>query len=70
MPGHARAVEWECHDGVSRNANVVSQLFVCHAVGAANEAGNQILLFLDTAPGHDPFQRRVIAVIKLRDNLA
>ena len=55
---------------MSRNANMRSQLLVGHAVGATDESRNQVLLFFDPGPGHDPFKRGVIVVIELRDDLA
>lgn len=53
---------------MSRDANVICQLFVIHAVSAANESGNQILLLVDAAPGHDSLKCSVISAIELRDN--
>jgi len=52
-----------------RDANVIRQLLVAHAIGTANEARNQILLFGVPASGHDSFQGGVIVVITLDDSL-
>ena len=59
-----------CHDGMSREINQLFELLVGETISAVDQAGNQVLLFVDAGAGHTSLQRCVIVVIKSCDNLS